>query len=85
MALPVELLGLGGDLEFDTFLFYRCVSVLLTSEGDSNGRWLTKIVDVEDTADGAAGAAVLDLALRRRGRGVVNGRVDFGQVVGVEI
>ncbi len=40
---------------------------------------LTKIIDVEDTADGAARPAMPGLGLARRSRGVVDGRVDLAQ------
>jgi hypothetical protein len=43
---------------------------------------LTEIVDVEDAADGAARPAVLDLALCRRARGVVDGRIDLAEGLG---
>jgi len=43
---------------------------------------LTEIIDVEDAADGAARPAVLDLALCRRGRGVIDGRIDLAEGLG---
>ena len=39
----------------------------------------TKIIDVEDTAHGAAGSPVLGLDIAGRCWGVINGRVDLGQ------
>lgn len=46
---------------------------------------LTKVIDVEDTADSATGSAVLDLAFCRRCRGVVDGRVDLAEGLGYDV
>lgn len=40
---------------------------------------LTKIVDVEHSADSATSSPMLDLGLAGRGGGVIHGRVDLGQ------
>jgi hypothetical protein len=45
---------------------------------------LTEIIDIEDAADGTTRPAVLDLALCRRSRGVVDGRIDLAQGLGDE-
>lgn len=45
-------------------------------------RSLTEVIDVEDSADGAARSTMLDLALRRRCGGVINGRIDLAEGLG---
>jgi hypothetical protein len=46
---------------------------------------LTEIIDIEDAADGTTRPAVLDLALCRRSRGVVDGRIDLAQGLGDDL
>jgi hypothetical protein len=46
---------------------------------------LTEVIDVEDAANGTTRPAVLDLALCRRSRGVVNGRVDLAEGLGHDL
>jgi hypothetical protein len=86
--LPVELLCLGCDRKIDILLLcsqcqpaapelqevYQRVAICRCS--------LTEVIDVEDAADGTTRPAVLDLALCRRCRGVVNGRIDLAQGLG---
>lgn len=46
---------------------------------------LTEVIDVEDAADGTTRPAVLDLALCRRCRGVVDGGVDLAEGLGLDV
>jgi hypothetical protein len=45
----------------------------------------TEVIDVEDAADGTTRPAVLDLALCRRSRGVVDGRIDLAEGLGDDL
>ena len=86
--LPVELLCLRRDLKIDVLLLCsHCqlavpVNPLLPMQCLSS---LTEVIDVEDAADGTTRPAVLDLALCRRCRGVVDGRVDLAEGVGLDV
>lgn len=44
---------------------------------------LTEVIDVEDAADGTTRPAVPDLALCRRSRGVIDGRIDLAEAEGL--
>jgi hypothetical protein len=71
--LPIELLGLGGDVNVGVLLLCsrrqlavpahpnKCFATRLGQRKQASS--LTEIIDVEDAADGAARPAVSDLAL----------------------
>lgn len=80
MYSPVQLLGLWSDLELYSFLLWRAVSAGSKLPSGWTTRRHTKVIDVEDTADGAARSPVLHLALGRRcWHGVIDGGVDLGK------
>lgn len=83
---PVELLCLGCDLKIDILLLCsQCQLAVPESSVRCQCSSLTEVIDVEDAADSATRPAVLDLALCRRCRGVVDGRVDLAEGVGLDV
>jgi hypothetical protein len=75
-----------GAIWRSTFSFSaRNVSLLFRSHPYCQFSSLTEVIDVEDAADSATRPAVLDLALCRRCRGVVDGRVDLAEGVSLDV
>lgn len=78
---------------FSAHMSVRCirrdpVDALLWRGIIASAQWvkvLTKIVDVEDATNGAARSTMLDLGLGRRGRGVIDGRVDLAEGLGDDV